>query len=336
MPRTKKSTEERLCEYAKDYKWLELKDNPEKPGFQLFRCSCCAINPDAGNWSKWREATDSFQKSLVDDHSKATKHAASVRLSTQREANKSFWNQTAAKAEAERKAKIARNKAKATAALFLAREELPIRKFKPLMKLLNNLDVPDTVEGSHTSEGACWSFVEAANLTIMRGNAALIRNADMHCVVLDTTNDSDEWLVVLARCCTKGQVRVIFWDLLMISDGTSATFSKAVVDLHVRDSVPTDHLIGWSSDGCSAMMKASRLCQDAIEKNLIVSHCSARRLDLAVSTDTWEKSQLCKRLEQCMRYAYIAYSIGLIREGQISRHWHPSLERWLSHVLSWT
>ena len=165
------------------------------------------------------------------------------------------------------------------------------------MKLLNNLDVPDTVEDSHTSEGACWSFVEAANLTIMRGNAALIRNADMHCVVLDTTNDSDEWLVVLARCCTKGQVRVIFWDLLMISDGTSATLSKAVVDLHVRDSVPTDHLIRWSSDGCSAMMKAGRLCQDAIEKNLIVSHCSAHRLDLAVSTDIWEKSQLCKRLD---------------------------------------
>ena len=29
MPRTKKSTEERLCEYAKDYKWLEFKDNPD-------------------------------------------------------------------------------------------------------------------------------------------------------------------------------------------------------------------------------------------------------------------------------------------------------------------
>ena len=127
----------------------------------------------------------------------------------------------------------------------------------------------------------------------------------MHTLILDSTNDQDDWVAVLARCVgVDGWVQVVQWDLLCMQDAKSDTFVDTIMGLYERDNVDVRKVVGMATDGCTIMKSAVRKFERWAGLQVIWCHCLAHRLDLALSTDVWGHSELCKSVEEAMRSAY--------------------------------
>lgn len=127
---------------------------------------------------------------------------------------------------------------------------------------------------------------------------------------------------MLARCVlsnapgTADSVETVLWDIISVPDGKSATISAAIRQLHNRDGVSLSKCLGWTSDRCQAMLTAAdNVITDERDGGWLVCYCAAHRLDLAVSTDSWKNSPLCRRIERCLRIAYTIFN----RSGQRRR-----------------
>ena len=59
------------------------------------------------------------------------------------------------------------------------------------------------VKDSHGSEASGWQYVKCIDDLLHRKALAVIRDAQMYCIISDTTSGTDcEWLTVVARVIT--------------------------------------------------------------------------------------------------------------------------------------
>ena len=140
----------------------------------------------------------------------------------------------------------------------------------------------------------------------------------MHSLIFDSTNDGDDWVAVLARCIdATGKVQVVFWDLLCMKDSKGKTFVDTILGLYERDNVDLQKIVGFSTDGCSAMKKALADFQHRTGLSVIWCHCLAHRLDLSLSTDVWSSSPLCKLVEEALRASYSMFNRSSQRRKEL-------------------
>ena len=85
---------------------------------------------------------------------------------------------------------------KARAVLFLAEEEVALRKYTSLLDLLKSAGAKNCetsgVEGHHGSGNAAWEIVEAAAEVVKEQNLALIQSATQVSIILSLTSEDLE------------------------------------------------------------------------------------------------------------------------------------------------
>ncbi|KAF4703384.1 hypothetical protein FOZ62_020953, partial [Perkinsus olseni] len=196
-------------------------------------------------------------------------------------------------------------------AFWLAQEEVAIAKFPSLLKMITSLSKSTVDATYHSSAHSAWSFLESADVELLHRDVEVLKSSQCHCIILDSTSEDVEWLAVLARCFDTTDcrdVKVVFWDLLHVSDTKSHTIVDAVLELYDRDSVDIRSCVGWASDGCSAMVKASKVFSERAGIDIVFLHCLAHRLDLCLSSDVWKSSSFCKDVERALRISYCLFN----------------------------
>ncbi|KAF4653155.1 hypothetical protein FOL47_010667, partial [Perkinsus chesapeaki] len=314
MPNPVLSIRQKLLKWVKEHSWLETSEDAD--GSILYRCSLCCLNPTSGVVG-------------VEDGN----HAESVKLAAAREVNNSFWKGQVSRMEAEKDKRLMGYSPLVQNAIWLAREEISIVKFESLAEHCKLLGSSLSTE-FHATRYSSWEFIESIDIVLMRKNADTIRNAVMHGIILDTVIDSAHRaqrmslpgcsrarkLAVLARCIdSEGVCQVILWDLITIGDGKGATIAEAIRNLHIRDNIDVSRCYSWTSDGASAMVLAAQLAKKEPEGGWIACHCMAHRLDLAVSCDTWKKSNICQRIERSLRIVYNIFNRSGQRRKELKR-----------------
>ena len=269
------------------FEWLEYQEK----GLDSYeyRCSLCNKYPQAGSWCKWRQISN-LQKSILQIHDDESKHKAAVKFVAERDANSKMWKRKFAKQEQQDEIEVEKILKKIMMVFWLGKEEVSIRKFPSLVNLLRKITTNELDE-YHNSVWSAWSMIDCVDLALSKTNSEKIRAFTNYCLILDTCNDSNEWLIVQCRGINPetGDVEIVFWDLLNILDSKAATIAREVKTLYKRDSVELTRYIGWTSDGASCILAASRLHETAVGKPIIVNHCESHRLDLCISSDTWKK-----------------------------------------------
>ena len=143
---------------------------------------------------------------------------------------------------------------KARTVLFLAEEEVALRKYTSLLDLLKSAGAKNCetsgVEGHHGSGNAAWEIVEAAAEIVKEQNLALIQSATQVSIILDLTSEDLEWMIVYAKVAqTNGKIRTVFWELSHIENGCGDTIASCVIGLFDSSGVPISKLAYWASDG---------------------------------------------------------------------------------------
>ena len=170
----------------------------------------------------------------------------------------------------------------------------------------------------HSSAKSGWAFLEAASTVILKNDCKIIREAPVHSLILDSTNNGDDWVAVLARCVDrKGRPQIVLWDLVCMVDAKHLTFVETLLSLYKRDNVDVSRAVGWASDGCATMKKAAVKFEEEAGVKLIFCHCLAHRIDLALSRDMWLSSPLCKEVEEALRMVYSIFNRSSQRRKEL-------------------
>ncbi|KAF4736781.1 hypothetical protein FOZ62_030661 [Perkinsus olseni] len=152
-------------------------------------------------------------------------------------------------------------------AFSLAQEEVAIAKFSSLLRMITSLFKSTVDATQHSSAHSAWSFLESADIELIHKDVEVLKSSQCHCIILDSTSEDVEWLAVLARCFDETdsrEVKVVLLDLLHIADTKLHAIVNAVLQLYDRDSGDIRSCVGWASDGCSAMVKASKVFSDIV------------------------------------------------------------------------
>ncbi|KAF4649659.1 hypothetical protein FOL47_001852 [Perkinsus chesapeaki] len=308
MGRPKVCIDDLLSKWSKDYPWLEWRargiDGTE------FRCKLCSGNPSACAWGRWRDASR-VQKSIVVAHNTEKNHVESLKLHTSRTTNDSFWSKQNEKVDEARLVKLKSKRDLVKCALWLAREELAVAKFPSLLRMVNTLSQCQIDTTYHSSVYSCWQFLESADVQLLSRDVSVIKGSAFHSLILDSTSEDCEWLVILARCydiTSPHKVQVAFWDLIHVPNTQSQTVAESVLSLYRRDGVDVTTCCAWCSDGCSSMVRSSKVFAELAGISLIFLHCLAHRLDLCLSADVWRHSTLCKDVERALRASYCLFN----------------------------
>ena len=121
-------------------------------------------------------------------------------------------------------------------------------------------------------------------------------------------------MIVYARVIKEDHsVAVVFWSLLHIGDGCSETVVARLLGLFENSRVDTKQLAAWASDGDNAMMASARILQERTELAFMVVHCFCHRVDLAVSSGTWDQNPFCARVEDALRYCHFLFNRSAVR-----------------------
>ena len=310
---------EKLTARKKDFPWIETSGSA---GYQMYRCSACA-KAGKGVWVSFRNfETDKTQKSQFKTPDSETKHVAVVQLIATRDNNDTFWRKQAEEAKAKetaRKSKFLQNKRdQVRSVLFLAKEEISIGKYRSLLKYASEIDGSSVEVSYHSSTKAGWSLLDSVSEVILKRDSKIVRDADMHSIILDSTNDGDDWVAVLARCVNiKGNVHIVLWDLVCMADAKHDSFVNTLLGLYQRDEVDLRKVVGWASVCCATMKKAAKEFQAQANVNLIFCHCLAHRIDLSLSADMWKSSDLCKDVEEALRAAYTMFNRSTQRRKEL-------------------
>ena len=187
---------------------------------------------------------------------------------------------------------------------------IPIGKYRALLKYTSQIDGSKVdVSHHHTSTKAGWEFLECTSDIILKCDSKIIRDSLLHSLILDSTNDGDDWVAILARCVEEnGCLQIVLWDLVYMADAKHQTFVDTLLMLYKRDGVDLRKVVGWASDGCSVMKKAAEKFQEQSKVNLIFCHCLFHRIDLSLSSDMWKSSVLCHSVEDALRGAYSIFN----------------------------
>ena len=313
------SVEDKFSGWKRDIPWIETRNTIS---LWDYRCVCCAKNPNGGVWKEWRALDAKTQKSLFAIHNSYKVHSESVKLAADVEKNNTFWK-THHSAASEQKEKehnefLKKKRDQVRSVLFLAKEEIPLAKYRSLLKYASGLDGSKVTVDHHSSTCAGWEFLESCDNVIQKRDAQIIREAKFHSLIIDSTNDLNDWVVILARCITPDRkTEIVLWDLICMQNAKAVSFVDAVWGLYQRDGVNVQHLVGWATDGCPTMKKAVRDFEVKAGIKLIWCHCLAHRIDLALSADLWESSALCKDVENAMRGAYFMFNRSTQRRKEL-------------------
>ena len=141
--------------------------------------------------------------------------------------------------------------------LFLAREEIPLAKYRSLLKYASSLDGSLVEVSQHSSSDAGWEFLESCDTVILKRDIQVVKNSKFHSVILDSTNDLDDWVAILIRCVMPdGKIEIVLWDLICMQNAKASSFVSTLWELYLRDGVDVKKCVGWATDGCSTMKKA--------------------------------------------------------------------------------
>ena len=169
----------------------------------MYRCSVCS-KFGKGVWVSFRNFdVIKTQKTQFKTHGPEIKLNAAWKLMTSHDRNNDFWNKNVEEVvfrNASKKTEFLKKKRDLVrSVMFLAKEEISIRKYRSLLKYASEFDGSSVEVGSHSSINAGWGFLEYVSDNILKRDSKIIRDAPMQSIIIDSTNDGDDWVDVLAR-----------------------------------------------------------------------------------------------------------------------------------------
>ena len=125
----------------------------------------------------------------------------------------------------------------------------------------------------------------------------------MHSIILDSTNDLDDWVAILARFVGSDGKSPLLWDLVCMQDNKTSTFSKPS-RTYTKDTMSISRKSSAGRQtGRNNVQSSERLSGES--RNIY--HCGALLgppIDLAMSTDVWESSDLCRQIQEAPVTSY--------------------------------
>ena len=292
----------------------------------VYRCkTCCAVKAKT-KWACWQALDENMKRGELSTHMSHDVHKNSVVLISEKEKHGTFWKKAADKVRLKKLTELRKKKDLMRAAFFLASKEIAINNYPDIVAFGSQLD-GSTMDsnGAHSSVCSGWEMIESLDLCTLRSDCISIRNAPMHSLILDLSNDGDsEWMIVYARLGSlTDSAKVQFWDLVYVENGKSETLIKHLLDLYSRDDIDPLRCVGWGSDGAANMVRASILFQELLKQSkdvnfgLLRVHCINHRIDLSLASDIWRNSKLCLMIERVMRNAYMIFSRSHVKRREL-------------------
>ena len=221
-----------------------------------------------------------MQRGELSTHMSHDVHKNSVVLISEKEKHGTFWKKAADKVRLKKLTELRKKKDLMRAAFFLASKEIAINNYPDIVAFGSQLDgsTMDS-DGAHSRVCSGWEMIESLDLCTLRSDCISIRNAPMHSLILDLSNDGDsEWMIVYARLGSlTDSAKVQFWDLVYVENGKSETLIKHLLDLYSRDDIDPLRCVGWGSDGAANMVRASILFQESLKqsKDVNLAFCAS-------------------------------------------------------------
>jgi len=220
-------------------------------------------------------------------------------------------------------------------AWWLAKEDVAIHKFPSKLEetLVNKgLEPPTTYKDDHTA----WEIIGIISKHFRKLLKNRIQKSPFFGIMADETTDKsvDQQLIVYIKFLdltdNQFQIAVEYLDLVTPAS-QSAEDIKAAIHLSLRSyDLDIKRLVGWSSDGCSAMLGkkggvAKKL--QLLSPCLVAFHCPAHRLDLAIQ-DIAKKDDFVLQIERLLKDVYKFYKNSPKRKKGLE----STTVRWEKHV----
>ncbi|KAF4648067.1 hypothetical protein FOL46_003380, partial [Perkinsus olseni] len=300
----KKTLDQKKKDWSAIFAWVEWAVDDE--GEDLYKCSVCT----KGVWSDYRRFSGNMQKSLFDQHADDKHHRESLLQAEGKAQMKAYWGGIIASAQAKKQQEEAKMVAEKSqqfkALLWLVQNEVAMAKYPSFIELIDELV---SREHSHTSAKSGWEMARSCSAVCRKRWTDKIREAPMHCLILDSTNDGDNWVAILCRFVdSRGRTETAFWDIVPMVDQKADTFVGIVAELYKSDQIDEKRCVAIASDGCTTMKRFAEDLSALFGGGTFWCHCLSHRLDLALSRDAWTKSNFCKMIEAGLRSAYLLFN----------------------------
>lgn len=266
------------------FQWLEFDEDRN-----LMTCSLCV---KAGFTNTMTEGTKNFRTSTLTRHVKSSDHQRTLALN--KPAQQNLKKTLANAVTAEEEAVVAAMKV----AYWLAKETIPMAKFKSLMGLLTDLGTPkiallklsDSDSTDYTSPDSVRDFLDSISTDLDNQVTEKLKNSPAVCLLTDESTDprTRKKLSVMARVVDPNTMESSTEYLRDVKIETStARGIKEALDNELAQRGMTakdvDHL---GTDGAKVMTGVKEGLTGLFLRDnphLINSHCSAHRVALASS-----------------------------------------------------
>ena len=263
------------------YPWLEYEN-----GENVMYCKLCK---KAGQDNTMTQGCKTFKTSSLARHVETTSHQIAVKAPLEYDYMKNAAENAYSREEAFLLVHM-------KAVYFLAKEGLPMSKYKPLLELLSELGTPNVElkldeKIAHDSSYTASEMLCVISDTIEESLDNKLSNSPTITVLADESTDINvkKRLILYAQILDKTDFKVSthFITNVEMHEGTGKAISETIYEVFAKKNIPAKRINGLGSDGAAVMTGRSEGTTGYMLRrngpHLINFHCLAHREALCTS-----------------------------------------------------
>ena len=96
-----------------------------------------------------------------------------------------------------------------------------------------------------------WEYVDSVEETLQEEVVHHIRLGNLYSIMLDMTNDSEDWLSLIFRLVKEGEIRHVFYGLTKLPEASAESLVNIVKTCLKDSKLDWNKLVGVATDSCS-------------------------------------------------------------------------------------